>query len=120
VFDRATKKRSSCILGIGRFCFSRSKVDQADAVAAIEAFNDRMATKKPIWAWPTIGAALTSKLIWLIVACDSCGLMLDTDLTMKRRDPNASIQEALRDVKCPRCNGHGRSRITGLARFPSS
>jgi hypothetical protein len=100
--------------------WERERQDHSDAVAAVEAFNDRLAAKKPVWAWPIIGAALTSKFIWLIVACDSCGLMLDLDLTMKRRDPNASIRAALPDVKCPRCNGHGRSRITGLARFPSS
>jgi transposase-like protein len=70
----------------------------ATSVAAVEAFNDRIAAKKPVWAWPTIGAALTSKFIWLIIACDSCGLMLDMDLTMKRRDPKASIRTALRDV----------------------
>jgi hypothetical protein len=35
------------------------------------------------------------------------------------RDPEVSIRVALRDVRCPRCNGHGRPRIIALARHPS-
>jgi hypothetical protein len=95
--------------------WERERQDHSDAVAAVEVFNDRLAAKKPVWAWPTIGAALRSKFIWLIVACDSCGLILDLDLRVKPRDPDASIRVALRDVKCPRCNGHGRPRIVSLA-----
>jgi len=38
---------------------------------------------------------------------------------MKPRDPEASVRAALRDVICPRCNGHGRPRIVALARQPS-
>jgi len=40
--------------------------------------------------------------------------VLDLDLTMKRRHPDAPISVALRDVRCPRCNGHGTPRITAL------
>jgi hypothetical protein len=63
--------------------------------------------------------SLTSKHHWLIIACDSCGTMVDLDLSVKARDPEASIRIALRDVQCPRCNGHGRPRIVALARHPS-
>jgi hypothetical protein len=77
--------------------WERERQDRADAVAAVEAFNSRLSSKKEVWAWPTIGAALTSKFIWLVVACDSCGLMLDMDLTMKRRDPNVSIRASQSD-----------------------
>jgi hypothetical protein len=38
---------------------------------------------------------------------------------VKRRDPEAPIRVALDDVRCPRCNGHGRTRIVGLSRYPS-
>jgi hypothetical protein len=41
------------------------------------------------------------------------------DLRVKSRDPEASIRVALRDVQCPRCNGHGRQRIIALAQHPS-
>jgi hypothetical protein len=34
-------------------------------------------------------------------------------------EPNAPIRIALDDVRCPRCNSHGRTRIAGLARYPS-
>jgi hypothetical protein len=91
----------------------------AEATETVQQFNARLAAKKIAWSWPTIAAALISKLHWLIVACDSCGTVIDLDLTFKRRDPNAPICTALDDVRCPRCNGHGRTRIVKLARFSS-
>ena len=45
--------------------------------------------------------------------------VVDLDLRVKPRDPEASIRVALRGVQCPRCNGHGRPRIMALARRPS-
>ncbi len=45
--------------------------------------------------------------------------VVDLDLRVKPRDAEASIRVALRDVRCPRCNGHGRPRIIALARHPS-
>jgi len=74
---------------------------------------------KTTWFWPTVAAALTSKHHWRVIVCDACGMVIDLDLTVKRRDPDAPIREALNDVRCPRCNGHGRTRIVGLARNPS-
>jgi len=91
----------------------------ADATAAIEQFNVRLGAGNVPLSWPTIASALVSKHHWLIVACDSCGTVIDLDLTFKRRAPSAPICDALDDVRCPRCNGHGRTRIAKLARFPS-
>jgi hypothetical protein len=48
-----------------------------------------------------------------------CGTVIDLDSSVKPRDPEASIRVALRDVQCPRCNGHGRPHIIALARHPS-
>ena len=79
----------------------------------------RFPAKAMSWFWPKIAAALTSKHHWLIIACDSCGTVVDLDLRVKPRDPEASIRVVLRDVQCPRCNGHGRPRIIALARGPS-
>ena len=36
---------------------------------------------------------------------------------VKRRDPDSPIAAVLREVGCPRCNGIGRPRIVGLAKF---
>jgi hypothetical protein len=69
--------------------------------------------------WPKIAAALTSKHHWLIINCDSCRTVVDLDLRVKPRDPEASVRIALRDVQRPRCNGNGRQRIIALARHPS-
>jgi hypothetical protein len=93
---------------------------EADLFAVVELFNARLATKKIVLFWPTIAAALISKHYWLIIACDSCDSFIDLDLTVKRRDPKASILVALYDVRCPRCNGHGRTHISGLSRYPSA
>jgi hypothetical protein len=55
----------------------------------------------------------------MVVACDSCDIITEMDLNMKPRDPDAPIRLALGDVRCLRCNGHGRRRIPRLARLPS-
>jgi hypothetical protein len=67
---------------------------------------------------PKIAAALVSKHHWLIINCDSCGTVVDLDLRVKPRDPDASIRVALRGIRRPRCNGHGRPRIIALAPHP--
>jgi hypothetical protein len=39
-----------------------------------------------VWFWPKIAAALVSKHHWLVIACDSCGTVVDLDLRVKPRD----------------------------------
>ena len=97
----------------------RAHQDHADALATVQQFNARLSARGRIWSWPTIAAALTSKHHWLVIACGSCETVIDLDLRVKRRDPDASIRVALGDVRCPRCNGHGRTRITALTQYPS-
>ena len=89
---------------------------QRGALATVRRFNATLSAKGYVWFWPKIAAALTSKHHWLIIACDSCGTVVDLDLRVKPRDPEASIRVALRDIQCPRCNGHGGPRIIALAR----
>jgi hypothetical protein len=89
------------------------------ALATVRRFNAIMSAKSYVWFWPKIAAAITAKHPWLVIACDSCGTVVDLDLRVKPRDPEASIRVALRDVRCPRCNGHGRPRIVALAQRPS-
>ncbi len=97
----------------------RDREAVSDALATVELFNSRRAANKAVWFWPTIEAALVTKHHWLVIACDSCGTTIDLDLRVKRRSPVAPIQIAHDDVRCPRCNGHGRTRIASLAKFPS-
>jgi ribosomal protein L44E len=80
------------------------------ALAAVRRFNATLSAKGHVWLWPKIAAALT-KHYWLHIACDSCGTVVDLNLRVKRRDPEASTRIALRDAQCPRCNGYGRPRI---------
>ena len=74
---------------------------QRDALATVRRFNARLSAKGSAWFWPKIAAALTSKHHWLVIACDSCGTVVDLDLRVKPRDPEASVRVALRDVRCP-------------------
>jgi hypothetical protein len=98
----------------------REREAYEDSLAIVRQFNARLSAKKTAWFWPTVGAALASKHHWLIIACDACDTVIDLDLTVKRCDPDAPIRVALSDVRCPRCNGHGWTRIVGLSRYPSN
>src|SRR5262245_20307611 len=97
----------------------RDRDAMAEAIASVQVFNARLAAGRRAWFWPTVDAAIATKHHWLVVCCDACGTVIDLDLTVKRRHPDAPINIALRDVRCPRCNGHGAPRITALARWPS-
>jgi hypothetical protein len=91
---------------------------EREALATVRRFNAIMSAKGHAWFWPKVGAALIAKHPWVSVSCDSCGTVTDLDLRMKPRDPEASIRVVLRDVRCPRCNGHGKPRIIGLQQRP--
>ncbi len=91
---------------------------ERDALATVRRFNARLSARGYSWFWPTISAALVSKHHWLIIACDACDTVVDLDLRVKPRDPEASIRVALRGICCPRCNGHGRPRIIALSQHP--
>jgi hypothetical protein len=97
----------------------RAWEDERGALATVRRFNATLSTKRTCWWWPKIAAAVTAKHPWLVIVCDSCGTVVDLDLRVKPRDPEASVRVALRDVRCPRCNGHGRQRIMALAAHPS-
>lgn len=97
----------------------RAREAEADALGTVREFNARLSTNGAVWFWPKITAAITARHPWLVILCDSCGGVTDLDLRVKPRDPEASIRVALRDVRCPRCNGHGRPRIIGLSLRPS-
>jgi hypothetical protein len=109
---RATTKSATTSHGCGAS-------GKRNALATVRRFNATLSAKGYVWFWPKIAAALTSKHHWLVIVCDSCGTVIDLDLRVKPRDPEASIRVALRDVQCPRCNGHGRPRIIALAQHTS-
>jgi hypothetical protein len=58
---------------------------QRDALATVRRFNARLSAKGSAWFWPKITAALVSKHHWLVIACDSCGTVVDLDLRVKPR-----------------------------------
>jgi hypothetical protein len=92
---------------------------ESEARLIVQHFNAKLSTKASAGFWPTIAKAITAKHPWLVIVCDSCGTVVDLDLRVKPRDPEASVRVALKDVRCPRCNGHGRPRIIALAVHPS-
>jgi hypothetical protein len=82
---------------------------EREALATVRPLNASLYDKGYVWFWPKIADAITA----------SCGGAVNLDLRIKPRDPAASIRVALRDIRCPRCNGHGRQRIVALARRAS-
>ena len=70
----------------------RAWAAERDALTAVRHFNASLSAKGYSWSWPKICAALTSKHPWLIIACDSCGTVVDLDLRVKPRDPEASVR----------------------------
>src|SRR5262249_28333345 len=93
---------------------------QKAALAAVRRFNASLSARGYRWFWPKIAAALVARHHWLVIVCDACDTVVDLDLRVKPRDPEASVRVALRDVQCPRCNGHGRPRIMALSQHPSA
>jgi hypothetical protein len=93
----------------------RTQREHDEATDAVRRFNAVASTCGRVWSWPTVAAALVSKHHWVVIACDACDTVVDLDLRVKPRDPDASIRVALRDLQCSRCNGHGKLRIIGLA-----
>ena len=98
---------------------------QRNALATVRRFNATLSAKGYVWFWPKIAAALTSKHHWLAINCDSCGTVVDLDLRVKPRDPEASIRVVLRDVQCPRCKtpahhcvGSAASDLNAGVHFP--
>ena len=96
----------------------RAWAAERDALLIVQHFNVRLSANNSAGFYPTIKTALTAKHHWLVILCETCGAVTDLDLSMKQRDPEASIRVMLRDVRCRRCNGHGRPRVIGLARHP--
>lgn len=93
--------------------------DIADATAAVALFNARAAKGLGVVSWPTIAAALISKHHWAAILCRSCSTITDMDLRVKKRDAVQPVCVILSDIRCPRCNGHGRPLIVGLQKLPS-
>lgn len=63
----------------------------------VRRFNAQLSGKGYLWFWSKIAAAITAKHPWLVIACDSCGSVVDLDLRVKPRDPEASVRVALCD-----------------------
>jgi hypothetical protein len=63
--------------------------EQREALAAVRQFNAAQSAGRRPWTWPKIAAAITARHLWRATACGSCGTVIDLDLPMKPRDPEA-------------------------------
>jgi hypothetical protein len=43
----------------------------------VRRFNATVSAGGRAWFWPTVAAALVSNHHWLVVACDSCGTVVE-------------------------------------------
>jgi hypothetical protein len=73
---------------------------KADALETVQTFNERLVSRRAAWFWPTVGAELLTKHHWLRLVCDGCETVIEMDLTVKRRRPDAPVSVALADVRC--------------------
>jgi hypothetical protein len=82
-------------------------------------FNTRASKQLGVVSWPTIGAALIARRHWAAILCRSCETITDMDLRVKKRDAAQPVCVILSEIRCPRCNGHGRPNIINLREHPS-
>ena len=93
----------------------RAWAAERQALATVRRFN---AANGSVWFWPKIAAALTSKHHWLIIACDSCGTVVDLDLRVKPRDPELQSRGAARRA-LPALQRVWPPALIALSRHPS-
>jgi len=62
----------------------RANLAQDDALATVRRFSVRISAGAAVWFWPKIAAALACRHRWVVIACDSCGAVMDLDLRLKR------------------------------------
>jgi hypothetical protein len=98
--------------------YARAKEDRAIAEAVVKFFNMLVGQGREPWFVPTVKAAILARHPWLIVLCQSCDTVIDLDMRMKPRHAAATILMPFSEVRCPRCNGHGRPTILRLAPGP--
>jgi hypothetical protein len=96
----------------------REHEDRAIAGAVVEFFNLALAEGREPWFMPTVRGAIMAGHPWLIVLCRSCDTVIDMEMRVKPRPRMATILMPFSEVRCPRCNGHGRPAILRLAPQP--
>ena len=73
-------------------------------------------------AWAADRQALVAKHHWLVIACDACGTVVDLDLRVKPRDPEASVHFApnllVAEARPRRHRGTVHSVTNGEKSFP--
>ena len=86
----------------------RQQQAQREALDAVRRFNATVSAEGRAWFWPTVAAALVSRHHWLVVACDSCGTVVDLDLRVSRatRMPRCGWRYVI-------CNVHGAMGMAG-------
>lgn len=97
----------------------REEGDIERAEQLVEVFNAFLAEGMPPMFFPTIEAAILAKRPWLVTHCQSCDTIIDLDMRVKARPADATVLKAFRDIRCPRCNGHGRPKIVRLSAGPT-
>src|SRR5215831_20571776 len=94
---------------------------QRGALATVRRFNATLSAKGYVWFWPKIAAALTSKHRWLIIACDSCGTVVDLDLSPAIRKRRSALRCAIFNVRAAMgMVARALSRCRSIPRFEAS
>jgi hypothetical protein len=85
---------------------NREEAANMDAVWMIEAWNARLADRRPLLFSPTVGAAVAAGYRWMTVACPGCRTCRDVDLAAIDRHPDASVASLIPALSCRNCRPH--------------
>jgi hypothetical protein len=58
---------------------TRAREAGRDPLGTVRHFYARLSSKGHVWFWRKIAVAMTTKHPWLVIACDSCGAVVDLD-----------------------------------------
>jgi hypothetical protein len=76
----------------------------ADAQKIVAIWNARQAGGRPLWFYPTIGAAIEVGLPWLTFSCPGCGQYASVDLRTLDRHHGGAISGLIPSLSCRRCS----------------
>ena len=90
---------------------------QAEALLVVDAWNLRLAERRPVFFSPTLAAALISERPWLAVECGGCHQTAAIDCRRLLHSPDRAISSFLPLLTCGRCGRGTKVRLCGLSRF---
>ncbi len=84
---------------------AEERAARAEAVAAVQGWNARLAEGREAWVSPSIRAALVAGYPWLTVYCPGCHTSRTIDIRTIDPHPLASVGGLVLGLRCNWCRG---------------